>query len=289
MLATAQLVAGLKTDPGGAADTARDGAIDLAIRNLGDFQLNREIGRGGMGIVYEAEQRSLGRRVAVKVLPVAALFDSRQLQRFQKEIDAAVTVHHPNIVAVHSAGVQQGVHFFAMQLIEGQSLSQTLLEWRALSPHDDQIRNVARFRQVASWFYQAAMAIEHVHRMGIIHRDIKPSNLLVNRDGHLWVTDFGLAMTAEDADLTLTGDIPGTFRYMSPEQLRGERRHLDHRTDIYSLGVTLYELLTLRAAFPGNDRAELSREIVERGPRAPREINRSIPPALERIVLSTLR
>jgi serine/threonine protein kinase/tetratricopeptide (TPR) repeat protein len=306
---------------------------------LGDFRLIREIGRGGMGVVYEAEQKSLGRRVALKVLPYASMFDPRQLQRFKNEARAAATLDHPHIVAIHTVGFEQDVHFYAMQLIEGNSLADVIARWRsesygdtaaprtenrngpesptttnagqpaseleaaiaaapALTASAPAMENAAHaptilatrgvetsFRQIARWGAEAARALEHAHQMGIVHRDVKPSNLLVNSDGHLWVADFGLAMTGYDGGLTLTGDTPGTLRYMSPEQLRGDRRQLDHRTDIYSLGVTLYELLTLELAFPARDRAELTKRIVETGVRSPRSLNRAIPHDLECIIL----
>jgi WD40 repeat protein/serine/threonine protein kinase len=306
-------------------------------RELGDFRLLREIGRGGMGVVYDAEQLSLGRRVAVKVLPFASVLDSRQLQRFKNEARAAATLHHPNIVAVYSVGTERGVHFYAMELIDGRSLADVLAELRGpefeppsgttlvgggavpvacdfLIQHNpgaeglapalpiraestgkaeraSTIRGTRRrdyFRQVARWGIQAAQALDHAHQLGIVHRDVKPSNLLVNAQGHLWVTDFGLALTAADSNLTMTGDVLGTLRYMSPEQTRGERRILDQRTDIYSLGITLYELLTQQPAFPGNDRAELLRRIAEVDPVSPRKLEKHIPPELETIVLKAM-
>jgi serine/threonine protein kinase len=141
---------------------------------------------------------------------------------------------------------------------------------------------------VAELGIQAAEALEYAHSLGVIHRDIKPANLLIDARGNLWVTDFGLAQFHSDPGLTITGDLVGTLRYMSPEQARGHRGIIDHRTDIYSLGVTLYELLTLRPTFPGDDRQQLLRQIADEEPIAPRRLNASIPRELETIVLKAM-
>ncbi|MBC8874929.1 MAG: protein kinase, partial [Planctomycetes bacterium] len=387
---------------------------------LGDFRIVGEIGRGGMGVVYEAEQISLGRRVALKVLPFAALVDPKQLQRFQNEARAAASLDHPNIVQVFSVGCERAVHFYAMQYIEGQTLARVIAELRQTqepeesehdltavseltrlflaendaeesrpstlapvgrgqgegalnkpagtlapveaaeevgpacragpgnaeslgirgparqagptfrpqtrlvqqppqgrgqgegvadddppaelpTPADDEgaanaeqvpdvegvpgvdghrrealvgeppeadtrrepqaavstegtIRTAAFFRSVARLGIQAAEALEHAHQLGVVHRDVKPSNLILDTNGKVWISDFGLAQTQTGANITISGDILGTLRYMSPEQAEGNRRILDHHTDIYSLGVTLYELLTLQTPFDSDDR-----------------------------------
>jgi serine/threonine protein kinase/tetratricopeptide (TPR) repeat protein len=322
---------------------------------LGDFRILREIGRGGMGVVYEAEQLSIGRRVALKVLPFAAMLDRQQLNRFKNEARAAGTLDHPNIVAIHSVGVERSVHYYAMQLIEGQSLAQVVeqlrskqsksgVEQQRSSGVDEQTINysttplplyrssdtgysttpplhsssssissiqhpasnidtepVARlstlpdyssrdyFRTVAQLGIQAAEALDHAHQNGILHRDIKPANLLVDDTGKLWITDFGLARMEADAGMTMTGDILGTLRYMSPEQALAKRVVVDHRSDIYSLGVTLYELFALQPAFSGDDRQEVLRQIAFTEPRSPRQINTRIPRELETIVLKAMR
>jgi tetratricopeptide (TPR) repeat protein/serine/threonine protein kinase len=298
---------------------------------LGDFRIVREIGRGGMGIVYEAEQISLGRRVALKVLPFAATLDPRQLQRFQNEARAAAGLHHTNIVSVYYVGCERGVHFYAMQLIEGQTLAAVvhqLQQAKGLGPAgakevvftgsekptvpgspapagggtepapaaetvaalttEGPVDSPAYFRAVAQLGVQAAEALEHAHDEGVVHRDIKPANLLVDAKGKLWITDFGLAHCRAGAELTMTGDVVGTLRYMSPEQALGKRLLVDHRTDIYSLGVTLYEFLTLEPAFPGSDREEVLRQIASEEPRPPRRINKAIPAELETIVLKAM-
>jgi serine/threonine protein kinase len=296
------------------------GMADVPPDRLGDFRILREVGRGGMGIVYEAEQVSLGRKVALKVLPFAATLDARQLQRFHNEARAAAGLHHTNIVPVYFVGCERGVHFYAMQFIDGWPLSELirqftqgpaagekrnsvyeapLSETAAASPTvrmavdatlltGEGKRGRDFIRTVAQLGIQAAEALEHAHQLGIVHRDIKPANLLVDNRGTLWVTDFGLAHCQSQAGLTMSGDLVGTLRYMSPEQALGQRTIIDHRTDLYSLGVTLYELLTLEHPFAGNDRQELLRQIAFEEPRPPRRRNRAIPPELETIVLKAM-
>jgi serine/threonine protein kinase len=294
---------------------------------LGDFRIVREIGRGGMGIVYEAVQLSLGRRVALKVLPFAAALDAKQLQRFKNEAHAAAHLHHTNIVPVYAVGSERGVHFYAMQLIEGQNLASLISHLRrgetADGPGDPRPRSSPEatgpylvppgpaakpavdtgsglgaqlstqrsdrtadfFRTVARLIAQAAEGLEYAHGLGVIHRDVKPANLLVDEHGNVWITDFGLAQFHSDGALTQTGDLLGTLRYMSPEQAGGQRVLIDHRTDVYSLGATLYEFLTLRPIFDGGDRQTLLNQIMNADPISPRSADRSIPPELETIVL----
>jgi len=277
-----------------------------SVFELGDYRIIREIGRGGMGVVYEAEQRSLGRRVALKVLPSAASMDPRQRQRFQLEAQAAALLHHEHIVPVFGIGSDRGVHFYAMQLIEGNPLTQVIHDLAAKSsiehrPGTDGDRTQpakpsgpsswtrARWSEAARLGLQAAEALDHAHGMGVIHRDVKPSNLLIDGRGNLWVADFGLArLPQQDLDLTRTGDLVGTLRYMSPEQVRAESGEVGAATDVYSLGVTLYELLTLRPAFDAPNRQELIRRILDAEPARPRRINPSIPKDLETIVLKAM-
>ena len=286
---------------------------------LGDFRLIREVGRGGMGVVYEAEQVSLGRRVALKVLPFAATMDPRQLQRFHNEARAAASLDHPHIVHVHAVDCERAVHFYAMQFIDGQTLAAMIADLRRAgggsvrteaeptTPHipgqpepaadtapraaastQRAPRDRAYFQRVAELGIQAAEALDHAHTLGIVHRDVKPANLMVDGRGGLWVTDFGLAHIQSDARLTMTGDLVGTLRYMSPEQALAKRVVVDHRTDVYSLGATLYELLTLEPAYAGTDRQELLRQIAFEEPQPPRRLNKAIPAELETIVLKAM-
>jgi WD40 repeat protein/serine/threonine protein kinase len=445
------------------AATGPDAALGVGPENcLGDFLILRVIGRGGMGIVFEAEQVSLKRRVALKVLPFAAALDPQQLRRFEIEAQAAAQLHHTNIVPIFSVGCERGVHYYAMQYIEGQtlaalindlrhiaglsaappstpasasvSLAEELLSGRLAptpvspagerlaesqlrgpekahdladpcaeaantaprphgersaegrvrgseaslgpsdfsseaantptrphgersaegrvrghdasrasrpradgtdgsapvpnaerlaetdptssvilparrhsppgeegrdsdstitaqrSPHARPAGTISRayFRTAANLALQAAEALDHAHRQGIIHRDVKPANLLVDVRGNLWITDFGLARMQSDSSLTMTGDIIGTLRYTSPEQAAPGRAIVDHRTDVYSLGATLHELLTLHPAHEGTDRAELLRSLTVAEPTPPRHWNPAIPRDLETIVLKAL-
>jgi serine/threonine protein kinase/tetratricopeptide (TPR) repeat protein len=346
-----------------ATASMRDDAPPAAVeteteRKLGDYAIIREIGRGGMGVVYEARQISLGRRVALKVLPFAAVLDRRQVARFHNEAQAAAHLQHPHIVPVFSSGCDRGVHYYAMQYIEGQSLDLAIRQLRQLAtpPSADTsskshgedanptcqrvgqllareyetqpfpmpalpvataansapterepaatVRQAAArwnpatsaeelhsgefFRTVARLGIDAAEALEYAHQCGVVHRDIKPSNLLLDDLGQVWITDFGLARFDANAGLTATGDVLGTLRYMSPEQVAGKPAIVDGRSDVYSLGVTLYELATLREAFPDGDRETLLARIAQEEPRSPRKINRAIPADLETILLKAI-
>jgi serine/threonine protein kinase len=293
---------------------------------LGDFRLLREIGRGGMGVVYEAEQISLRRRVALKVLPFAAAIDPRQLQRFRNEAMAAAHLRHEHIVPVYAVGSERGIHFYAMQFIEGQSLAALIDELRGtysdakessvasrsqpaamaettgpkLTAGSAETRitsSLARahsfgsrryFNYLASLGRQAALALEHAHQTGIIHRDIKPANLLLDPRGDLWVTDFGLALVSGSSGVTVAGELLGTLRYASPEQALALPGLVDQRSDVYSLGATLYELLTLRPIFSGRDRHELLQQIANVEPRPLRSLVREIPIELETIILKAI-
>jgi serine/threonine protein kinase/lipopolysaccharide biosynthesis regulator YciM len=291
-----------RPDNGAAPETDGDGVADL--EPLGDFQIVREVGRGGMGVVYEAVQRSLGRRVALKVLPFAATMDPRQLQRFHNEARAAASLHHEHIVPVYAVGQERGVHFYAMQFIDGQGLDELIARQRgepsgapataaptvplAAQTTGTARRDAAEYRRAAELIADAADALEHAHALGVVHRDVKPANLMLDAHGKLWVTDFGLARLGADAGLTMTGDLLGTLRYMSPEQALAKHNLVDHRSDVYSLGATLYELLTLRPVVDGKDREDILRRIAFEEPRPPRALDRAIPAELETIVLTAL-
>jgi serine/threonine protein kinase len=353
------------------------------IERLGDFRILHEIGRGGMGIVYAAEQESLGRRVAIKVLPGRLLADSKQHQRFEREARTAARLHHTNIVPVFGVGHQDGYRYYVMQYIEGvgldevlgalartwkdrageeaergidarapdgnhragqaSSMARALLEGRfgddgtavrsedgdaagrparaAASPEhalasptletvemprarieeakgapqslqEAEAQGVAPsriepgyFRRVAEIGLQAAGALEYAHSQGTLHRDIKPANLLLDSRGFVWITDFGLAKHMDDDGLSQTGDVVGTLRYMAPEQLSGRA---DARSDIYSLGLTLYELITLGPAYRESDTKSLIKAIAEGRSTRPRRLRPEIPRDLETIVVKSI-
>ncbi len=252
---------------------------------LGEYRIVREIGRGGMGVVYEAVQTSLHRRVALKVLPPGALLSPNAPERFLREAETAGRLHHTNIVPVHAVGEEQGVRFYVMQYIEGRSLADHLrrLAAEGTRPGHDYCRRVAR------WGRQVADALEYAHREGIIHRDVKPSNLLLDARDNVWITDFGLARADARLTITLSGDVIGTARYMSPEQARGGRAQLDGRTDIYSLGATLYELLALRPAFDGDSREAVLTRIAFSDPKPLGQVQPGIPRDLETIIGKCMR
>lgn len=281
--------------------------------SLGDFEILDVLGRGGMGVVYRARQKLLGRDVAVKVLPLAALADSRRLTRFHNEVRATAALHHPHIVSVYTVGVERGIHYYAMQLVDGPDLSRIVTALREADadgkPSTDSTpqetlaiketrqnctattqaivsqRSSFReeyYRSVARWGQQVAEGLAYAHQFGVVHRDIKPSNLLVDDQGNILITDFGLARLAESNSITRTGDRAGTLRYMSPEY--ASRQYWDDQTDVYSLGATLYELLLLRPPFPQKDEHSLLRSIVEQEPPALCRIDTTIPMDLQTIV-----
>ncbi|EMI57372.1 serine/threonine protein kinase [Rhodopirellula sallentina] len=321
---------------------------EFTAKPIGDFQIVGELGRGGMGVVYEAIQLSLGRHVALKVLPFASGLDEVRLQRFRNEAHAAAAIHHTNIVPVYAVGSDRGIHYYAMQMIDGSTLAELIESMREsnasatiddTTPVDSTVQprykkspsitsmrrpsdpsaspvstspmsaspmsamakdTISRhttvfnsnasarskyYRTVVRMAHQAASAIHHAHQYGVVHRDIKPANLLIDSAGKIWVTDFGLAQVQTEAShLTRTGDPMGTLRYMSPEQAAGQRDELDHRTDIYSLGVTLYELLTLRPAIQGDGYREMLNNVALHEPPAPRSIDPALPIELDTIV-----
>ncbi|MCA9212917.1 MAG: serine/threonine protein kinase [Planctomycetales bacterium] len=364
----------------------------LKIQQLGDYRIIGEIARGGMGIVYEAEQVSLGRRVAMKVLPAHSLRSKNELLRFQREARTAARLHHTNVVPVFGVGEQDGYHYIVMQYIEGVGIDEVLNELRAtvlgqsadnkpassarsnyarrnadalitnrfsldsgeprsasksgrarapdanaqtntianatseVAPHKpsdqstsnasgavsassdteaDLNSDVARrklakvtnsiagvngyrmlgaeyWRSVAALGVQAAEALAYAHSSRTLHRDVKPGNLLLDIHGNLWIADFGLAKAIEAENVTWTGNIVGTLSYMAPERFRDET---DERSDVYGLGLTLYELLTLKRAFDGSERASLIHRVANDPVQPPRKLNANIPTDLETIVL----
>jgi len=285
---------------------------------LGDFRLERRLGTGGMGVVYQALQVSLNRHVALKVLPSSLVGDSSAIERFHREARAAARLRHPNIVTIYAEGLEQGICYFAMEMIEGEPLDRIIEDLRAakaaastivlhsagqkeLLPADEPGRRRAPssllrpcrsdreyFDTAARLISEVADALAYAHQEGIIHRDVKPSNLILADDGRLVLLDFGIARTCQERAMTLTGSFVGTPRYMSPEQIAGGHNQPDQRSDIYSLGVTLYELLTLCPLFDGNAREQVVRQILGKDPPRPRQIDRQIPVDLETICCKAL-
>jgi eukaryotic-like serine/threonine-protein kinase len=281
---------------------------------IGNYQILREIGRGGMGVVYEAIQAPLGRRVALKLLSSGDKASSLLVERFRREAQIAAQLHHTNIVPVHGAGESGGHLFYAMQFIDGQSLMDFLRMHvvrkepsQPLAPepslHDSGsacsvgqagtpgtwepgLTSVADPREVARIGAEIAGALEHAHSQRILHRDIKPSNILIDRQGRAWITDFGLAKPTESPDLTATGDLVGTLRYMAPERFHGDS---DARSDIYSLGVTLYEALLGHPAICGKDNASVVAELSKGRQIQIAKGERNIPPDLRTIVNKAMR
>jgi serine/threonine protein kinase/outer membrane protein assembly factor BamB len=248
------------------------------LQRLGDYRLIREVGRGGMGAVFEAEQVSLARRVALKVLRFGGVSDPEALERFQREAETVAKLHHTNIVPIFAVGCEKGVNFFAMQFIEGRSLAQVLSDRQApLAP-----------KEVAEIGLQAAEALAHAHQRGVVHRDVKPSNLLLDDENRVWLTDFGLARSLDDVTLSLTGALLGTPRYMSPEQATASTKRVDHRSDLFSLGATLYELLLARPAFTGDNPHDVIQHILSDEPVPLRSIDPNIPRDLETMVMKCL-
>jgi serine/threonine protein kinase len=308
-------------------------------QRLGDFEIVRELGRGGMGIVYEARQVSLNRKVALKVLSNSLGLTPKAVLRFKCEAEAAAKLHHTNIVPIYATGEQDGAHYYAMELIEGLGLDQVVAQMRemrkpasqengpmAVSPSAETaslipgpVDWVSRtmgfpspdatasttsethslsssslssgggyFDTVARMVAEVADALDYAHAQGVIHRDIKPSNLLLAPVGRLSMNDFGLARILEQPGMTVSGEFVGSPMYMSPEQIAVGRALLDHRTDIYSLGATLYELLTLQPPFQGARRDQVIAQIIGKEPKPPRSINRRIPQDLETICLKMI-
>ena len=284
---------------------------------IGDFEILAELGRGGMGVVYRARQISLNRIVALKVLPGTVCASESAISRFRHEAQAAAKLHHTNIVPVYAQGESDGHFYYAMELIEGPNLGHMLKEDRSavlsglhadhfsradhsfvkvadgpqptsMSFDQSGIRQRPNYRRIARLIAAVADGLDHAHKANVIHRDIKPQNLLLGQDGLLHITDFGLARMLDEPSLTITGEMLGTPAYMSPEQIDAERDKIDHRTDVYSLGVTLYELLTGQRPFDGVSREQLIARIRDREPKALRRIDSQIPVDLETICLRAM-
>ena len=324
------------------ANSSNSDPQQSAGQQIGDYQLVREVGRGGMGIVYEAAEVSLDRRVALKVLPSNSWKDRSREQRFLNESRAAAQLNHEHIVPIYSVGKHENVRYFVMRFIDGRNLNQVVKGIKAelssrvspsaptpaavklstvpdaqpnrktsgtsdrlsiqsadridLTARDfERSRTRRRFsvtsklaRTVACIGATVADALHHAHEAGVIHRDIKPSNLLLDNDGKVWVTDFGLAQVKDAPSITQTGVLLGTLRYMSPEQAAGRRSFVDHRTDIYSLGATLYELLTLEPLVKEEGTEAILKKVALGAPTSIRRIDSAIPDDLAVILEKAL-
>lgn len=307
---------------------ANAGLHPMAIGSrLDDFEIGREIGRGGMGIVYRARQLSLNREVALKVLPPALQRHRSALDRFRREAQAVARLKHPNVVSIYAQGEHDGHLYYAMELIDGVSLDVAIRRrpemlsssfWstnresgtagQRCSPESrgpkepaagrrkppevldrtPPLRTIEDFRHLARLASGAADGLAHAASHGVIHRDIKPQNLLLGTDGVIHITDFGLAHLADEPHLTMGGEVLGTAAYLSPEQLCGDTRRIDQRTDVYSLGATLFELLTHRRPFDGESRDRILSDIRTVDPPRPRRLDKRIPRDLETICLRAM-
>ncbi len=288
-------------------DTAGlNGSQSRTVPTINDFKIVQKIGQGGMGVVYEAIQESLGRRVALKVLPPHFANNEIFVGRFKREARAAAKLHHTNIVPVFEVGQSNDTLYYAMQFIDGLPLDEVQQEVariekdgsastqesvsKLISGTETTVagsafnRRSRYFESVARLMASAAEALQYAHERSIVHRDVKPSNLILDTQGVVWLTDFGLAKT-NDSQITETGDFLGTARYMSPERFKGTG---DHRVDIYGLGITLYELVTLSRPYDAVDRMLLIEQISTSEPKRPKEINRQIPIDLETIILRAM-
>jgi len=269
-------------------------------RILGGFRILREIGRGGMGVVYEAAHVGSGRRVALKVLEAHLTLTAAAIERFVREAHAAAALRHPHLVRVEPVRHEARVHFFAMELVEGASLAEIIAALQARADGGSAAQVSANAAALATWLdhdrsHRAALlltgvarALDHAHRRGVLHRDVKPSNVLVRRDGHALLIDFGLAREEGMPALTHTGDLVGSPYYLAPEHVKGGHAPHDVRGDIYGLGVVLYELMTLRRPFEAATSHELLEKIHDGGAPPPRSLDPSIPAPLEAICLRAM-
>ncbi len=247
------------------------------VRYFGDYEIQKEVGRGGMGVVYKARQVSLNRPVALKMIKAGVLADDAELRRFQNEAEAVALLDHPGIVSVYEVGEHNGQRYLSMKLIDGGNLGDQIASFRD-NP-----------RAAVTVMIEAAEAVQHAHMRGILHRDLKPANILIDAVGHLHITDFGLAKLMEsNVDLTASGAIMGTPAYMSPEQAAGHRGRMSLATDVYGLGAIFYALLTGESPFGGDSVIETLDAVRNRPPEVPRKRNASIPRDLELICLKCL-
>lgn len=253
-------------------------------RVIDDFRIVGEIGSGGMARVYEAEQISLNRRVALKVLYPHLTLSDLAIRKFRREAEAGGRQSHPGIVSVYAVGEHDGVHYIAQELVEGaRTLAHMLEAYRT-----ETALPRGYFRDMAKYIVAVAEALHHAHTMGVVHRDVKPSNILIDSSGRPMISDFGLAKVEDALALSRTGDFSGTPYYMSPEQAMGGHSGLDQRTDVYSLGVTLYESLTLERPFNGKTSHEVIRQISTCDPEEPVKVNPRVPRDLSVICMKAM-
>jgi serine/threonine protein kinase len=270
---------------------------------LGVYRLRERLGAGGMGVVYRAEEEALDRSVALKLVRPDQLLFGTARQRFQREVEAIARLQHPGIVSIYSVGEESGLPFYAMEWIDGCSLADLLHQLRGRRSQDLDAKDlVARpgAAPVASgspqtWVdacfqlaLQVAAALGHAHQKGVLHRDVKPSNIMLSQDGRAILLDFGLATTSGGSDLTRTGSQIGSLAYMAPEQFRSRPEEVREATDVYALGVSLYELLTLRCPFLARDEPETQRRILAGEAAAPRSLNTQIPWDAETVCLTAM-
>ncbi|TWT40384.1 Serine/threonine-protein kinase PrkC [Phycisphaerae bacterium RAS1] len=324
----------------------------LGRRKIGDFEILGELGRGGMGVVYRARQISLNRVVALKVLNAGTIQSERHVTRFRKEARAAARLHHTNIVPVYAQGEEDGLFYYAMELIDGRSLSQVLQENSSLVMSPEAVMDAGQpspaastspraaasapaaadpppglatqthaargpaslptafsitvkkpapqrsllhsgvrhrdYKRIARLFAEVADGLQHAHEQGIVHRDIKPQNLMLGRDDRLHITDFGLARLLDEPGMTLSTELVGTPAYMSPEQVSGDRQRVGPRSDIYSLGVSLYEVLALQRPHQAETYDQMIHHVLHRDPPPPRKIDPHVPLDLETICLRAI-
>jgi tetratricopeptide (TPR) repeat protein/predicted Ser/Thr protein kinase len=259
----------------GPPSSISSGASDIPPQ-LGAYRVGREVGRGGMAVVYDAEDLRNGDRVALKVLKPGSALDKSNLSRFYSEVESLQKLDHPNIVRVLGVGEAAGHHFYAMKFIDGRGLDRMVNECKQ------------DLRRTVAWIRDIARALHNAHDRGIVHRDVKPGNILVDREGRAFLTDFGLALRDRAVRVTLSGTTLGTPNFMSPEQARGERNRLDRRTDVYSLGATLYNLTTGRVPYWENTPELVVQKILNEDPKLPSTLNLAIDKSLQIIILKAM-